>query len=135
MVTPCQISLPPTLHAVRMVPSDSLLSILGGPGTWGLCLSWEVLWDLSPHSPLPGGAPWRGEGRLGLPCASPLWPGHVARSVCSGSPIPTPLGGWASRSHLASRAVLQGLLQGVDDTVHILPGGIAAQQADAKHLL
>lgn len=102
MVTPCQISLPPTLHAVRTVPSDSLLNILGRPGTWGLCLSWEVLWDLSPHSPLPGGAPWRGEGHLGLWCASPLWPGHVAMSVCSGSPIPTPLGGWATGLQVTS---------------------------------
>lgn len=39
-----------------------------------------------------------------------------------------------ARSQLALGAVLQGLLQRVGHSVHILPGGVAAQKADPQHL-
>lgn len=106
---------------------------------WGLQLIWEVRWVLSPHGPFPGAATQRGEGPPGagqLPAlpllrVSPLAPD----SVCSWPP-PGPLGEWpqAAGSELVTGTVLQGLLQGMDHPVHVLLGGVAAQQADPKHL-
>lgn len=93
----------------------------------GRSAAWSWAASLScPPPPCPGWA------AAALPTGPPL----LAKSVCSWAPTPSPrVGvGQATRSQLVPGAVLQGLPQGLDDSVHVLSGGIAAQQADPQHL-
>lgn len=97
-----------------------------------------------PNSPHPGSSTRRGRAPA-RPCPSPLHPGWVsscpvpvplAESVCPWAPTPSHCVsmGQAAGSQLVPGAALQGLLQGPNHSVHVLPGGVTAQQADPQHL-
>lgn len=76
-----------------------------------------------------------GEGPpgLGQQLSCLLQPIHLAESKPA-PPAPPGGCGLVARSQLVPGTVLQGLLQGLGHSVHILPGGIAAQEANPQHL-
>lgn len=78
-----------------------------------------------------------GEGPpgLGQQLSCLLQPIHLAESKPAPPTPPAPPArpggcGLVARSQLVPGAVLQGLLQGLGHSVRILPGGIAAQEAN-----
>lgn len=73
-----------------------------------------------------GAAAWAGQQLSGAPCRVCSPRGHT--------PTPTVDKGQTARSQLAAGAALQGLPQGPGHSVHALPRGVAAQQADPQHL-
>lgn len=115
----------------------------------GRPLAGEALRVQTAHiqeAPLGGVGPL-GAGQLPGPAPPPLTragsaavlsPGPVplAESVCPWAPTPSHCVsmGQAARSQLVPGAALQGLLQGPNHSVHVLPGGVTAQQADPQHL-
>ena len=93
---------------------------------------------LRVHAATPGGFTGRGQAAWGGEAA---WAGQqlsrASYRLCSHrshTPAPTVDEGLTARSQLAAGAALQGLPQGPGHSVHILPRGVAAQQADPQHL-
>lgn len=87
---------------------------------------------LRGHAAAPGGstgrgrAAWAGQPLSAAPCRVCSTRGHPPASTVDE--------GQTARSQLAAGAALQGLPQGPGHSVHVLPRGVAAHQADAQHL-